>query len=190
MFSKQIARLFKSAAFLVFFSIFGLLGACAWQPPKPVVDYNPDYQFQDIHSFAFVDERSVSADSLMRERVQSAITAEFQGRGLQLVAETEADILVRFMVSTADKQRIHTYDHFYGGAYRCWRCGYPGYATEVQVVDYTEGTLILDIVDPAQKRAIWRAVSKGRVASNLSPTERTERIQTVVNRMLVEFPPQ
>lgn len=187
---QQHPRTFRFAISMALLTLLSFLGACAWQPPKPVVDYNPDYQFRDLKSFAFVDEAEVTADSLVRQRVQSAISSEFALRGMKEVGAANADILIRFMVSTADKQRIQTYDHFYGGAYRCWRCGYPGYATEVEVVDYTEGKLVVDLVDPQQKRAIWRAVSTGRIASNLSPAERTERIQAVVARMLAEFPPQ
>lgn len=167
-----------------------LVGACAWSPPKPVVDYNPEYAFNEIHSFAFGSQAAGSTKSLMDARIIAALRSGLKQQGWQETDISEADVLIRFLLSTQDKQSVRTYDRYYGGAYRCWRCGSPGYAQEVQVVNYTEGQLVVDIVDPSEKRAIWRAVSTGKVGQNLTPEERDRRITAVVERMLESFPPQ
>ena len=114
-------------------------------------------------------------------------------KGIKLVDAANADVVVRFMLMTQDKQDIRTYDrHYGGGSYRCYRCGYgSGYrtATEVQVKNYTEGTLIIDMADQSKDRVIWHTISKRKVVKNRSPEERDILVNEVVGDMFAEFPP-
>ena len=169
------------------------LAACASEPPRPVLDYNPDYDFYQIKTYAFAPGKSIGADSLVGNRVEMAIEEEMAAKGVKLVEPDKADVLVRFMLMTQDKQDIRTYDRYYGGgAYRCYRCGYgSGYrtATEVQVKNYTEGTLVIDLADQKMDRVIWHAISKRKVVRDRTPEERDALVKEVVGGMFAEFPP-
>ncbi len=169
------------------------LTACASEPPKPVLDYNPDYDFYQIKTYAFAPGKSVGADSLVGSRVEMAVEEEMTAKGIKLVDADKADILVRFMLMAQNKQDIRTYDrHYGGGAYRCYRCGYgSGYrtTTEVQVKNYTEGTLVIDLADPKMDRVVWHAISKRKVVKSRTPEERDALVKEVVGGMFAEFPP-
>ncbi|MEH6911329.1 MAG: DUF4136 domain-containing protein [Oceanicoccus sp.] len=171
--------------------LLGLLTACATELPKPVIDYKPDYDFYGIKTYAFAPGQSVGMSSLVGSRVEDAIVDELSLKGIQLVEPDKANILIRLMVVTENKQDIRTYDrHYGGGAYSCWRCGgYPNRTTEVQVRNYTEGTLVIDMVDTTLNRAVWHAISRGKVGKHKSPEERNENVKAVVASMLVDFPP-
>ena len=153
----------RMKSLMVIVMALGLV-ACASEPPKPVLDYDPNYDFYQIKTYAFDPGRSIGADSLVGNRVELAVENEMASKGIQLVSPEKADVLVRFMLMTQDKQDIRTYDrHYGGGAYRCYRCGYgSGYrtSTEVQVKNYTEGTLVIDLADQKMKRVVWHAISK------------------------------
>ena len=182
-----MVRLFKVLAVMM----LGLLTACATSLPKPVIDYKPDYDFYGIKTYAFAPGQSVGMSTLIGSRVETAIIDELSAKGIQLVEPDTADVLVRLMVVTQNKQDIRTYDrHYGGGAYDCWRCGmYPQRATEVQVRNYTEGTLVIDLIDAKMDRAVWHAISRGKLGKHKSPEERKANVKAVVGNILANFPP-
>jgi hypothetical protein len=73
-----------------------------------------------------------------------------------------------------------TYDYY---GYR-WRV--PVGRTEVR--QYTEGTLIIDIVDGDQNELVWRGIGVVEVHAD-SPEEIAEQVNQVVTDVLKVFPP-
>ncbi len=53
-----------------------------------------------------------------------------------------------------------------------------------------KGALILDIVDPKTKWAIWRGVCGANVVLDVSEAEREARIEYIMRRLLESFPPE
>ena len=59
------------------------------------------------------------------------------------------------------------YGPYYGGysrynrysAYSCWSCS----NTEVSVSNYTQGTFIVDMVDPHIDKSVWRGVTQSKL---------------------------
>ena len=63
----------------------------------------------------------------------------------------------------------------------------PGGYNDVNVDQYTEGTLNIDIVDAAAKRLVWEAIAVGRV--NRRDREKLPAVvREVVPQMLAKFP--
>ena len=54
--------------------------------------------------------------------------------------------------------------------------------------EYEQGTLILDIVDPASNRLIWRASAQAEVDRRASQEKRDRRLAEAVARMLARLP--
>ncbi|WP_101759075.1 DUF4136 domain-containing protein [Oceanicoccus sp. KOV_DT_Chl] len=169
-----------------------LLQACATSIPKAVVDYKPDYDFSGIKTYAFEADKSSAGESLGAARIQQNIELQMQQRGIRPANIADADISIRFLLATENKQDVRTYNSHYGGAYRCWRCA-PVMAmptTEVRVVDYTQGTLVIDFIDKKLQRTVWHAVSKGKIHPKNTPQERDEVARAVIENMLKQFPPE
>lgn len=170
-----------------------LLQACAASLPKTAVDYKPDYDFSTIKTYAFARHEYSAGDSLSEERIEKNIELQMQQRGIKQVALEEADVSIKFLLATENKQDIRTYSSgYYGGGYRCYRCAgsmmMP--TTDVRVVDYTQGTLVIDFVDSALKRTVWHGVSQGKIHYDKTPAERDESARLVIENMLLEFPPK
>ncbi|WP_371189472.1 DUF4136 domain-containing protein [Thalassotalea maritima] len=166
---------------------------------KPDVDYKLDYDFSAVNSFAIldhtltetakVDQLSSSVSSLDYDRIAYAIRATLLDKGMQETSEDLADTLVRFKLITKEKQEIRTYNT---GFHHCWYCDpfYDrpfGMRQEVKVRNYTEGTLIIDMMDPSTKKSIWRSVVSQAVRKNVPVVERQARIRTLVTTMLADF---
>jgi hypothetical protein len=50
--------------------------------------------------------------------------------------------------------------------------------------------LLIDIIDAASDKVVWRSTAAGMVDPDLSSAERDERTRTIVHKMFSHFPPQ
>ncbi len=156
------------------------LAGCASGPPKPEVDFKQDYNFSQVQKFAFYkNSGQVSGDNPMqisdiqRNRADAALQQALEKRGYQFVDNPkEADLLISWHLSTQNKTDVRTYQTpAYGGAYygrynryagyNCWNC--MPTQTEVSVQNYTEGTFIVDMIDPQMRKSVWRSVTQSRL---------------------------
>ncbi len=164
---------------LVLISAGALLAACA-STPTPVVDYKPDYDFTGVKKIGFLDESAkVSGDNplflsdMQVERIDSALANELGNKGFTIVKDAQqADLLISWHLATQNKTDVNTYETpamgvgygSYGrynrySMYSCWNCT----NTEVQVRNYTEGTFIVDMIDPRQDKSVWRSVTQTKL---------------------------
>ncbi|OUS27169.1 hypothetical protein A9Q98_10015 [Thalassotalea sp. 42_200_T64] len=178
--------------------IIFLLSSCA-TTYNPDVDYNPEYNFTQLQTFAVLDRfqadqsggkslnRTISG--LDNERVIKAITTNLQQKGMAIAEMNDADMQVSFQLVTKDKTRLTTYNT---GVYQCWRCrgvyGIHAPVTQVDVREYVEGTLIIDFVDPKLGKSVWRSVITKAITSYKVPVdEKQKKIQQLINAMLASF---
>ena len=77
------------------------------------------------------------------------------------------------------------------GPYRYAGIGYSygPMTTETTVSQYTQGTLVLDIVTPSENLLVWRGIAEGKIDPTASQSERTALINEAVGRILDNFPP-
>lgn len=157
-----------------------LLGACASGPPRPDIDYKPGYDFNSLRTAAFYEgsgtvegDNPLQLSDMQRERIDSGIRTALQNKGLTVVEDaTQADILVSWHLLTQFKTEVRSYDSpGYLGLYRgynryslynCWSCIGP--RQDVVSSNYTEGTFIVDMIDPELKRSVWRGVTHSRLS--------------------------
>jgi tRNA (Thr-GGU) A37 N-methylase len=181
-----------------------LLAACASGPPTPVVDFKPDYNFMQVQKIAFYkDSGAVSGDNplqlsdMQRDRINSALEQAITGKGLTWVEDaSQADLLLSWHLATQNKTDVRTYETpsmgvgygRYGGynrysMYSCWSCT----QTEVSVQNYTQGTFIVDMIDPTLHKSVWRSVTQSRLKGNHQ--EDQDRYNAAAENILGSFPP-
>jgi len=182
-----------------------LLTACASGPPRPVVDYKPDYDFSDVRQIGFysdsgevVGENPLLVSDMQRERIREALRQALEGRGIEVVEDpAEADLLLSWHLLTEQKTDVQTWRspsfgygihygryNYYAG-YSCWGCFHPH--TEVTVREYTQGTFIVDLIDPALDRSVWRAVTESRLKAR--PSENQRDYDEAADAIFASFPP-
>ena len=166
---------------LVLTLLLAALSACGTTTPKPTVDYARDYDFTDVKTVAFYAlSGQVTGDSpvgdltdFQKQRINDALTRALGSKGLEVVDDAEkADLLLSWHVNTVEKQDIRktsgpTFGMSYGysrynryAMYSCYSCFDN---TEVRVTDYTQGTFIVDMIDPEQKKSVWRSVTQSKL---------------------------
>ena len=125
---------------------------------------------------------TVATSPLIRQRIQSAVDRELAAKGYR-PAEGEVDFLVA--VHTGAKQRVQVTDwgYRYGYGYYGWGGG------RMDVYQYEEGTMILDIVDAGAKKLVWRGTAIAALSPQPTPEQTTKLIDEAVNKLLRDFPP-
>ena len=149
-------------------------------------DYDPAYDFSKLKTFGFIPISSEAGiDQLSADKLGNAIKTELISKGYKL--ETPADFGIALMFSQQTKTNIQSYGYGYG--YGGW--GHAGmYGTGgVDVTQYQQGTLIIDIIDMSQQKLVWRGTGSGAMSQSPSVEEKTENINSAVNQILAQFPP-
>ena len=160
-------------------TMLGLV-ACATKPPEPVVDYAPDYDFgqtKTIGFYALSGEVTGNSPSnltdFQRDRIDDALKSALQQKGFTFVSKTsEDDLLLTWHLNMVDKTDVKTYNtSSYGvsagysrynryAMYNCYNCMNQ---TDVRVTEYTQGTFIIDMIDPQRNASIWRSVTQSKL---------------------------
>lgn len=161
-------------------------------------DYEPDYDFASLKTYAWLQGKVPSTDirinnSLIINRVIKAINRELQAKGYTLVAEDKADFYVNWFGGIQEKIRQETINTYYGGigyGYGPWTYGgfWPAYS-QTYNVEYQEGTLIIDIADSKSKKLVWRGTGQDYVEDQDTPEKITKGINETVASILSKFPP-
>jgi hypothetical protein len=175
--------------------VAALLLACAGTPKLTAnVDYKVDHDFGNDKTFEFMPRRGAPAESTILSdmeinRLQKAFLRELLDKGLQLAdSPAEADVLVSWLLITQEKTNIRSYNA--ATAYNCWGCG-PS-VSDVSIKQYTEGTLIVDVIDQGRNQSVWRGTIQSRIDSSRKapdPQEQQRYFHEIAATMFERFPP-
>jgi hypothetical protein len=150
-------------------------------------DYDPGYDFAGLQTWDWMPEpgetRGVTGqrNPLIERRIQDAVTRELSAKGYRHAPGESVDFRVAYHASAEEKIDVSTTYDRYG--YR-WRT--PVVYTDVR--EYTEGTIIVDVVDGTRDELVWRGTAVGVVRGG-DPEDITDRINNAINDVLKDFPP-
>jgi len=168
-----------------------VLNACGAIPVS--TDYDPAWQMPADASYAWIARPAAHVDpmidnDLVAGRVHRAVDDQLAGKGLHAVADDQAALLITYHIGEEEKLDISSF-HSNFGYYPCWRCYGPGFDSDVWVNQYTEGKLIIDMVDAKTKQLVWRGIAARRVPTFKTPVERDVYIRETVDAIFKKFPP-
>ena len=157
---------------------FKVFKTYAWLPPVPVVkNVAPDA----------VTNPTLSEEALMPALV-AAVDRELAARGLTKAAPESADIHVAYFAAlSVGFNQSYLGEHY--GYITGWASPIPiGLAPTTNVNVYEKGTVLVDIVNRAANKAVWRGTALTRIAPEHSVDKRIERINDAVKRMFEKYP--
>jgi len=181
------------------------LASCASSPPKPTVDYKADYDFRAVKKIGFYDESGqvigpnpLELSDMQRDRIDDALSYALTNRGFTIVEDAkEADLLLSWHLVTQQMTDVQTwntpgigYGAYYGrynrySGYSCWSCF--GAQTEVTVKNYTQGTFIVDMIDPKLRKSVWRSMIQSRLKGQASADQ--DKYNATATVIFAAFPP-
>jgi hypothetical protein len=162
----------------------GILTSCS--SVKVVSDYDVQVDFSTYKTFAFykkgIDKASVS--DLDKKRIMRAIENELNKKGL--VKSTNPDILVSIFTKSREKVNVtdNNFGYGFGWGYNPWFFG----STNLNINQFTEGTLFIDFIDKNKNELVWQGIGSGAMKmTNIDKKE--ERINEFVNKIILAYPP-
>ena len=174
-------------------ALAALLGACA-STPEAVVDLDPAFDFSQVRTIGPVPlNRSVTPQTAVSDleasRINASLSDALAERGMQTTTDLEAaDMLMTWHLVTQERTDIRTYNTMSARYSRCWSCP-PSTTQNVRVRQYTQGTMIVDLLDPSTGRSVWRSIFESRLRSNMSAEDTAELRETASRALFAEFPP-
>lgn len=148
-------------------------------------DYDPNIDLKPLDTFIVLEDTQENRDTLTQDRVTLALQEVLLSKNYIEASKKEANFYVIYHINVQDKtrldtdyQRIGLYPYGYGGTM----------IATTREVNYEEGRLIIDIMNPNTKKIIWRGMAVDRIKSFDSPEKRSEYIKKVVQKILEKFP--
>jgi hypothetical protein len=161
-----------------------------------------------VRKIAFYDDSGlisgnnpIPLSDMERDRIDLALEQALRNKGYEMLPEKDADqaqLLISWTLITNAKTDVRTYETpvmgvtagygRYGGynrysMYNCWGCT----QTEVSVQNYTEGTFIVDMIDPKLKKSVWRGLIQSRLKGGLENDQ--DKYNAVADSIFASFPP-
>ena len=153
-------------------------------------DYDKSTDFSKYQTYNYSeDAMNLPIQQLNRDRVLNAIDKEMTARGF--TKSEDPDVLVDLHAKTEEKRdatATTTSDGMYGNP---WAWGYaPGFSTtQINVNEYTEGTLFINIVDAGMEKIVWQGIGRGALnEGNISPEKREENINKAISKIFENYP--
>ena len=182
------SRHLRAAAVLAFVAF---AAGCA-SGPNVVTNAAPNFSLVDYQTFSFL--RPLSTDNgnvrtILSNELIDSTRRELEFTGLRHV-ESGGDLLVNFVVSTRETIQTRPSSgasvHHGRGRYGTWG-GYSMSVSTTEVVQRTEGTLGIDIIDAQRRELVWEGAATGRVTDQ-TRQNRAAAIDAAVTEILAKFP--
>ncbi len=128
-------------------------------------------------------------------RIKRVINETLAARGLY--QDDNPDFYVNYSVITEDRVSINTYNTYggYGPGWDYYGWGYYGYgpwgvgSTQTSVSYYTQGNIVVDIVDASSNKLVWRGTLDSRLDQSSSPAQKEQDLRKALGKMFENFPP-
>jgi hypothetical protein len=152
---------------------FSRLKTYAWLPEPPERMHDPRIKYM-----------------LIEPRVKSSADIDLRHKGYKKAEGESADFMIGYQVVVDKVENVAAINGFYGYSpnYDFWGRGMgdPGFS-DTYVDRFSQGTLILDIVDPASGKLIWRGYATQAIDQDASLEDKTEIIQNATEQILQNF---
>ena len=115
-----------------------------------------------------------------RDYAEGAIEKMLAARGYERATGLDADVLVHYHASVNDRIDVYAADTAHG---------YCNGNCEPRVIQYQEGTLVIDLVDRRTNKVVWRAWAQDTMDGIIDDQDRLERqVDAGVTRMMQMLP--
>ena len=168
-----------------------LLSSCSSLKVNSDYDREANFSAYKTYSFAEMDMERTNINDLNKKRLVNALKNEMNKKGL---TESEsADLEIHMHGVVENKWAATANTDYYGMGYPYyrrrigWGNTYATATTSVDVQEYDQGTLIIDLVDVKEKSLVWQGVGTAILKNN--PKNVEERINKAMAKIMAGFPP-
>jgi hypothetical protein len=157
-------------------------------------DYDTQADFVAYKTYAWIQQPTTAIGSakaaqqmntLLDKRIKDAVNTQLAAKGMTLVAENP-DALVIYHTGIDNKVEVQDYGYTYP------RYPYGGWygGGQVDVYEYNEGTLIVDLIDAKSDQLVWRGTATKVIDETASAQQREANLNEVIAKVFTQYPPK
>lgn len=127
-----------------------------------------------------VGDPRLDSNPFFRDYLMGAIEKKLAAKGYERAVIGEPDLLIHYHASVNQRVEVSAADASYGYCYG--NC-------EPRIVDYEEGTLVIDVVDRKTSKVIWRGWAQDTMDGIIDHQDRLEKqVNEGVTKMMLLMP--
>jgi hypothetical protein len=180
---KLESPIFAALLFIKAIMLIAVLAGCT-TAPEVRIDKAPAANLSGYKTFAFYDhlptDRGSTYTSIMSSRLKQSTRDELERHGY-VYSDQNPDLKVNFDVKITQRQELRSFPTSNGIFVR--RAGLQDYS----LVNYSQGTISIDLVDNHMKSLVWQGIADGRVDDKMLE-DPGKAIDNVVKHIFVGFP--
>ncbi len=178
----------------VLIMLITLLAGCARVQTGSEIDAGAD--FTNLHTFAWLTQEDPQSDDIrlndprIGQTVRDAVEQVLDRKGYKKAGKDQADFLVVWFGAIEQKIKKENIDHFYApyGYSTLYRDpALRGTATGT-VLEYEQGSVIIDVLDPKTRTTLWRGSGSGRLVEGQQEQIRLNNLRSSVRKIMQPFP--
>jgi hypothetical protein len=161
--------------------------------PQIITNSAPGFDITSYNTFGFMQPLGTDRGgvrSLNSQVLIAATTRELEMKGLTR-DDANPDLLVNFIGATRETLETRpgaTPTMMYGrGRYGTWGGYGMTVGTNTEVVQRTEGTLSVDLVDPTRNELVWEGAATARITDNMRENRDTV-LSAAIRDIFAQFP--
>lgn len=151
-------------------------------------DFSPGFALQPYRTFDWgagdtlpAGDPRLDHNPFFDSRVRAAVERELATKGITRSASSP-DLLIHYHASVRQRVDVIRSDEVRGYTF-------GGVNTSEKVIEYEEGTLLLDMADAKSKRIVWRGWAQTDVDNLMNDQREMEkRINASVQKMVAQLP--
>lgn len=164
-----------------------LVGSVLLVPPaggvEVNVDFDPTVDFSKFQTIGWL-AGTPAEDEELESKIHASIERELIPLGISEVRENP-DLLIVTHASMDLEKIIDVTQFEYWLGYQGWK---KPMAASQETWESNMGVLIVDLLDAASHRLVWRGIATGNVAKN--PEKRGKKLDATMAKMFRGFPPK
>ena len=158
-------------------------------------DYDKEANFAALKTYDWMQppttavgsvKAALERNTLLDKRVRTSISEQLAAKGYRQDS-ANPDFYVVYHTGVEDKVNVTDWGYSYAGYGRYYGYGAP---SNIDVYQYKEGTLIVDVIDAKAKQLVWRGFATGTVNPDAKQEQREKKLNDAIARMMAQFPPK
>jgi hypothetical protein len=148
-------------------------------------NYMPGTNFAKYHTYKWVTIKGgFQPDQIVDEEVKQAVDGQLAAKGLTRTDGDKPDLEIGYSTGLDRHKEWNAWGSG-GGPY--WGGMGMAQATSSTI---TDGTLVVDMYDPATKQLVWTGAASGTINLSSKQQKNLKNLDKAVQKLLKNYPPQ
>ena len=144
------------------------------------IDSDPQANFLNFKTFTIrqgqIEAKSPELNSpLVRKKIEDSIRSQLVAKGMSEV-QNRPDLVVNFRFGAADKRQVASFP-----------AGRWGRRRRLESIRFTEGTLVVNLMDTDGRELVWRGIYRDDEAN---PGKISNKLPDDIKKLFSDFPPK